>query len=92
MPRHVSKNKEQLMKWCEEIVVKGESHRVFSTNNAVILEPKKSTSPRRYGYLKTTKANEIAKEISEKFELVHIELEAYEWDTEKSPGIKMPQP
>ena len=83
-------DKEQLFAWCEEHTKEG-SHVLYWTGDGeVIVEPKRSTRPLRYAYLKTSKASEIAEEFSEKFKLTCLHLGSYEWDLDKSVGVKVP--
>ena len=89
MPRIVFDSFEELKKWCDEFI-KEKSHTIYTTeNDELIVEPRRSTRPSRYGYFKSIKVKEFAKTLSEKHEIPYFHLKSYEWDTEKSPGIKM---
>lgn len=89
MPRHVFENSEQLKQWCEEFVKEGYYIVYTTAENEIILEPKRSTRPQRYGYLKSVNAEKLAVEIAEEYNIPYIKLESYEWDLDKSPGVRV---
>jgi len=94
MPLSVCKTEEQFKRWCEEVVEK-DRYRIYVTTeeNEIILEPKRTTKPLKYCYYKAesiAKAMELAKEISDKYNLPVIEISRMSWDLEKGPAIKIP--
>jgi hypothetical protein len=85
MPRQIFSTYEELRKWCDEFVEPGKYVIYTTSANELILEPRKSTQPRRYAVFRSIKVKEYAKEISEIYNIPHFELERYEWDVERTP-------
>ena len=88
MPRHIFDTEERFKEWCEEFVKTG-FYCVYVTNdNEIILEPRRSTRPSRFGYYKTQKAEEIGQKIAKQYSIPYFKVERYEWDTERPVGVE----
>jgi hypothetical protein len=85
MPRQVFGSYDELKKWCEEFVEQGKYVIYTTSADELILEPRKSTRPQRFGYFISIKVKVYAKELSERCNIPHFELERYEWDVERTP-------
>lgn len=85
MPRQIFDSFEELKKWCEVFVEKGKYVGYTTASDELILEPRKSTRPQRYAYLKHIKVKLFAKELSDRYDIPFFCLERYEWDVERSP-------
>jgi predicted amidophosphoribosyltransferase len=59
-------------------------------DNEIILIPLKTTRPIEIGYLKSPDADEIAKDLSQKYQIKILTIRRYEWDIEKAVGVKIP--
>jgi len=89
MPIAVCGSEGELIEWCREFVEAGK-YRVISTEeNEVILEPVKTSKPIRFAYYQTEKARELAGKIAEDFGVKHLKLQAYRWNIERSPAVKV---
>lgn len=89
MPRIVFCSEEQLENWCKEFVDTGKYVIYLTEYNEVILEPLKSTRPLRFGYFKGLKGEKLATKLQELHQIPLFRVRDYEWDLEKSPGIKV---
>jgi len=88
MPRQVFDDVQELEKWCKEFVKRGQYTVYTTSDNELILEPRKSTRPQRYAYFKSVKVEELAKLFSETYEIPYFKVERYEWDLDKGIGIR----
>ena len=89
MPIAVFNNTDELRAWCKD-TVSPDKYRVLSTDeDEIILEPTKTSRPLKFGYLQIPGAEALADEIAKEFNLKHIHIKAYRWDTDKGPHIKI---
>jgi len=102
MPIHVLKVEKKetgdydfskVFKWADEFV-RGRVYVVIVTDeHEVILEPRKSTRPLDFGYVKLDSAEgaeKLAQELENKYTIKRIEETSLAWDTEKPPWVKIP--
>lgn len=92
MPRAIFVEGEELLKWCGEFVKGGNYIMYLTGKNELILEPRRSTRPLRYAYLKEVSkesADKLVVKIHEKFGIPFMLVSSYEWDVEKSVGVKV---
>jgi hypothetical protein len=101
MPVHVLKAEKtekgwdtsRVLEWADEYV-RGRDYAVLVTDECeVILEPRKSTRPLDYGYIKLDNpkdALELGRELARRYGLRLLEIECFRWDIEKPPTIRTP--
>jgi hypothetical protein len=102
MPIHVlklEKDKEgkwdysKVIEWADEYV-SGKDYVVLMTEeNEVILEPRKSTRPLDFGYVKVSDpsaAYELAGKLAVRYGLTLLDIKALAWDIEKPPWVRVP--
>lgn len=94
MPRKVFESLEDLREWMKTRVAPDKYIvNVTTRRKEVIVEPTKSTRPMIYGYYKCDeeeleKFMEFLSDIKSLGYSV-IKLKAYEWDVDKSPGVRV---
>ena len=94
MPRKVFESLEDLREWIKTWVTPDRyAVNVTTREREVIVEPTKSTRPVIYGYYKCSeeeleKFKEFLKGIRSLGYSV-IKLKSYEWDVDKSPGVRV---
>jgi len=101
MPIHVLKVErtsegtsfDNIFRWCDEYV-RSKDYVILKTDeHEIILEPRKSTRPVDYGYVKlrdSIETDKLAEELSNRYKLKVLEIQALAWDIEKSPWVKIP--
>lgn len=91
LPRIVFENYDQLFAWAQEFLKPDPRKYVIymALDNEIILEPRKSTRPIRYGYLKSMEAVSPVKKMAEDFNVSVFNCKDYEWDLTKAPGVKV---
>lgn len=88
MPRIVFGSQEALIKWCEVFVKEGNYTAYLTSMGELILEPRRSTRPRRYVYFTQKDAPTVAKMISEEYTIPLFKIVRYEWDASRLPGAR----
>lgn len=80
MPRQVFDDVQELEKWCKEFVKRGQYTVYTTSDNELILEPRKSTRPQRFVYIKTVKERygptcvRNPKKVAKKKSQIHLKL------------------
>lgn len=89
MPRIIFTNPEQLIEWVKAFCSADKYVGYTTAEKELIIEPIKSTRPLRYAYYKGEDTDEIAKKLSEKYQMKVFQIKNYEWDMEKSVGVRV---
>jgi hypothetical protein len=101
MPIHVLKVEKsekgwdysKVIAWADEYVRARDYVVIQTDENEIILEPRKSTRPLDFAYVKLDSADavkELARQLSSRYGIKLIEVKSLAWDIEKSPYIKTP--
>jgi len=83
----------KVLNWTDEFC-KGKVYTIIVTDDyEVILEPRKSTRPLDFGYVRLDSADnamKLAHELESRYKFKIVEDESFSWDTERPPWVKIP--